>query len=199
MKMAEHITLVISRSIGSVSACCFSLRWHLQFSKAQECNGVQQPTGVDGQRVAREIVMLRAALKTQGYKTRKLPKQALWVIQVNPSQAYRLSFQTDPNRAWVLHPFEQTLTYQHLFSVIQGALTSCATPTEVSTMTYADRLSPWCIICALPNLKRLTVARFRRRGDAEAHLTTLRRMMPQVVYELVLDPGLPCSTDTKSS
>jgi hypothetical protein len=171
----------------------------MQCSKVQESNGVRQSTGVDGQQVAREMALLRAALKAQGYKTRKQPKQALWVIQVNPSQAYQLTFQLAPDRAWVLHPFEPTPTYQHLISVIQGALTPHATPTEASNMTYADRLSPWCITRALPNLKQVTVARFRRRGDAEAHLTTLRRMMPQVVYELVYDSGLPCNTDTKLS
>jgi len=39
-----------------------------------------QPTGIDGQQVAREMALLRAALKAQGYTTRKQPKQALWVI-----------------------------------------------------------------------------------------------------------------------
>jgi len=65
-------------------------------------------------------------------------------------------------------------------------------------MTYADRLAPWCIIRALPHLQRLTIARFRRRGDAEAHLMTLQRMVPQVVYEIVFDPGLPCDTEATS-
>lgn len=57
-------------------------------------------------------------------------------------------------------------------------------------MTYANRLSPWCIIRALPNLQRLTVARFRRRGDAEAHLATLRRMIPNAAYEIVFGAEL---------
>jgi len=94
-----------------------------------------------------------------------------------------------PDLTWVLHPFEQTSTYQHLSNVIRGALASHSTLTEASPMTYADRLSPWCIIRALPNLQRLTVARFRRRGDAEAHLKTLRRMLPSANCEIVFDPA----------
>ncbi len=37
-------------------------------------------------------------------------------------------------------------------------------------MTYLERLSPWCIIKLLPNMQRLTVARCRRRNDAEEHM-----------------------------
>ncbi len=34
------------------------------------------------------------------------------------------------------------------------------------------------------------VARLRRRGDAEAHLKTLQRMVPHVTYEIVFDVAL---------
>jgi hypothetical protein len=64
-------------------------------------------------------------------------------------------------------------------------------------MTYAERLSPWCIIHALPNLQRLTVARFRRRGDAEAYLKTLRRMVADDSYEIVFDPAMIRREDTE--
>lgn len=57
-------------------------------------------------------------------------------------------------------------------------------------MSYLDRLRPWCIIKPLPDLQRLTVARFRRRNDAEAHLQVLRRLIPHVTYIIIFDPGL---------
>ncbi len=44
-----------------------------------------------------------------------------------------------------------------------------------SSVNYQQQLHPWCIVRLLPNLKRLTVARCRRRGDAEAHLKLLRQ------------------------
>ncbi len=78
--------------------------------------------------------------------------------------------------------------FQYLSS--EGALTALSPVIEASSMTYAERLFPWCIIRLLPNLQRLIVARFRRRGDAEAHLKTLQRMVPHVTYEIVFDVAL---------
>lgn len=54
-------------------------------------------------------------------------------------------------------------------------------------MTYFEKLHPWTIIRPLPNLQRHTVARFRRRNDAEAHLQVLKRLMPNVPFEIVFD------------
>ncbi len=54
-------------------------------------------------------------------------------------------------------------------------------------MTYFERLHPWCIIRPLPNLQRLIVARCRRRNDAESHVQILRRLTPNVSYEVVFD------------
>jgi hypothetical protein len=54
-------------------------------------------------------------------------------------------------------------------------------------MTYFEKLHPWTIICPLPNLQRRTVARFRRRNDAEAHLQVLKRLMPNIPFEIVFD------------
>ncbi len=54
-------------------------------------------------------------------------------------------------------------------------------------MSYQDQLHPWVVYRLLPNLQRLMVARFRRRGDADAYLKTMQRVMPRshfaVVYE----------------
>jgi hypothetical protein len=57
-------------------------------------------------------------------------------------------------------------------------------------MTYREQLSPWCIIKYLPHMQRLTVARFRRRNDAESHLRVLRRLVPEANYAIVFDPAL---------
>lgn len=54
-------------------------------------------------------------------------------------------------------------------------------------MTYRERLHPWCIIRLLPNLQRITVARFRRRNDAEQHLNVLRRLVPNAAYIVLFD------------
>ncbi|MBD2070258.1 hypothetical protein H6F93_22555 [Leptolyngbya sp. FACHB-671] len=57
-------------------------------------------------------------------------------------------------------------------------------------MSYVDRLSPWCIVRTLPNLQGITVARFRRRGDAEAHLGALSRLIPDAQFKIMFDPAL---------
>lgn len=61
-------------------------------------------------------------------------------------------------------------------------------------MSYYDQLHPWCIVRLLPNLRRVVVARFRRRNDAEEHLKLLRQMTPTVVYAIVFD--VPCNPDS---
>jgi len=39
----------------------------------------------------------------------------------------------------------------------------------------------------LPNLQRLTVARFRRRNDAEEHLRIIKRLLPQVEFAIAFE------------
>ncbi|MBD0270157.1 MAG: hypothetical protein ICV77_17910 [Cyanobacteria bacterium Co-bin8] len=71
-------------------------------------------------------------------------------------------------------------------------------------MTYHHRLYPWCIIRLLPNFQRITVARFRRRNDAEQHLNVLRRLIPNGSFVVMFDaqgvesPELPSSVPLKS-
>ena len=55
-------------------------------------------------------------------------------------------------------------------------------------MTYRTRLYPWCIIRLLPQCQRITVARCRRRNEADAHLKTLRRLIPAASFVIVFDP-----------
>ena len=59
-----------------------------------------------------------------------------------------------------------------------------------SPMNYFDSLHPWCIIRPMPNLRSPIVARFRRRSDAEAHLQVLRRLIPNVTYQIIFDVPL---------
>ncbi len=54
-------------------------------------------------------------------------------------------------------------------------------------MTYLERLTPWCIIRPFPNMRSKIVGRFRRRVDAEGHLQVLKRLMPNVPFEIMFD------------
>jgi hypothetical protein len=54
-------------------------------------------------------------------------------------------------------------------------------------MSYFERLHPWCIVRSWPNLRRITVARFRRRNDAIAHLEVLQRLVPHATLTLVFE------------
>ena len=54
-------------------------------------------------------------------------------------------------------------------------------------MTYKAQLYPWCIIRPFPNMRTQIVGRFRRRVDAEGHLRILKRMIPNVSFEIMFD------------
>ncbi len=54
-------------------------------------------------------------------------------------------------------------------------------------MSYKDKLNPWCIIRPLSNVQMRIVGRFRRRVDAEGHLKILKRMIPDVPFEIMFD------------
>jgi hypothetical protein len=54
-------------------------------------------------------------------------------------------------------------------------------------MTYKDKLNPWCIIRPVSNVQMRIVGRFRRRSDAEGHLQILKRMIPNVPFEIMFD------------
>jgi hypothetical protein len=56
--------------------------------------------------------------------------------------------------------------------------------------TYLERLSPWCLVRHLPNMRRLTVGRFRRLNDAHEHMRILRQLVPEANYAIIFDPGL---------
>jgi hypothetical protein len=54
-------------------------------------------------------------------------------------------------------------------------------------MTYKDKLSPWCIIRPLPDMKSQFIARFRNRSDADGHLRILQVNNPTAFYEIIFD------------
>ncbi len=54
-------------------------------------------------------------------------------------------------------------------------------------MDYQARLNPWVVSKLLPNLKQLSVIRFRRRNDAEAYLRVLKEMQPQGDFAISFD------------
>ena len=48
-------------------------------------------------------------------------------------------------------------------------------------------IHPWCIVRQLPNMQRLVVARFHRRGDADRYIQILRRLLPATKHAIVFD------------
>ena len=46
---------------------------------------------------------------------------------------------------------------------------------------------PWCIVRQLPNMQRLVVSRFHRRGGAEGYMQILRRLLPAAKHAIVFD------------
>jgi|GEM_PF-500026 len=54
-------------------------------------------------------------------------------------------------------------------------------------MSYKDKLNPWCIIRPVSDVQMRIVGRFRRRVDAEGHLKILKRMIPDVPFEIMFD------------
>ncbi len=59
--------------------------------------------------------------------------------------------------------------------------------------TYRAQLHPWSIIRLLPKAQRITVARFRKRNDADAHARTLRRLIPEATFIIIFTPPPPPS------
>ncbi|MBD2256397.1 hypothetical protein [Pseudanabaena sp. FACHB-2040] len=46
-------------------------------------------------------------------------------------------------------------------------------------------------------MQRITVARFRRRNDADAHVQVLRRLIPQGTYVILFDSVVAPSTQVE--
>jgi hypothetical protein len=63
-------------------------------------------------------------------------------------------------------------------------------------MSYKDKLNPWCIIRPVSDVQMRIVGRFRRRVDAEGHLTILKQLIPNVPFEIMFDVT-PEDTDSE--
>lgn len=58
---------------------------------------------------------------------------------------------------------------------------------ETQAIAYKERLNPWAITRLLPDMQRVTVARFRTRSDADGHLQRLRQLIPDANFTVVFD------------
>lgn len=81
-----------------------------------------------GQRIAAEINCIRVAMKKQGYRIQKQPKQAVWVIYLNNGKSYRLTYQPAPINAWSLHPPDREAS--RLLGMIQRVLVNQSNSNE---------------------------------------------------------------------
>jgi hypothetical protein len=153
------------------------------------------------------------------YRMQKLPRQAVWLVHCRNSKAYRLTFQPAPINAWTLHPpdreasellgkIEQALrpsatsagesvqpyprdaVSEQETHPLESQQHSSSAAYEVEDPTaYSQLLHPWCVVQLLPHMQRRTVARLRRRNDADAHLKAMRRLSPSAQYTVVFDPA----------
>jgi hypothetical protein len=60
------------------------------------------------------------------------------------------------------------------------------TATDFHKIQPTDR--PWHLVLLLPESKHHVLTRFRNRQDAEDQLRAIRRLMPDVVFEVVFCP-----------
>ncbi|MBD1916276.1 MULTISPECIES: hypothetical protein [Cyanophyceae] len=160
-----------------------------------------------------------ATLGQGSYRLQKLPRQAVWLVHGRNSKTYRLTFQPAPINAWTLHPpdreasellgkIEQALrssaasagesgqsypmdsvSEQEIYRLESQQYSSSAAYEVEAPTAYNQLLRPWCVVQLLPHMQRRTVARFRRRNDADAHLKALRRLSPSAQYTVVFDPA----------
>ena len=160
------------------------------------------------------------------YRLQKLPRQAVWLVHGRNSKVYRLTFQPAPINAWTLHPpdreaselsgkIEQALkpsaasagesmqshpreavSEQETYRLENQQYSSSAAYEVEAPTAYNQLLHPWCVVQLLPHMQRRTVARFRRRNDADAHLKAMRRLSPSAQYTVMFDPApsVPCFT-----
>jgi len=56
-------------------------------------------------------------------------------------------------------------------------------------MNYQNQLTPWVIHKLLPNLKQMSISRFRKRTEAEAYLRVLQQTQPNAKFEIIFDIG----------
>ncbi|MBD2327663.1 hypothetical protein [Alkalinema sp. FACHB-956] len=53
----------------------------------------------------------------------------------------------------------------------------------MNIMTYRDRMTRWLVVRLLPNMQRVTIARFAKKSDADGYAKVLRRARtPAPIY-----------------
>lgn len=146
-----------------------------------------------GREIAEQITVIRSVLQTNGYRIRKQPRQAVWLVYDSQNRCYRLTYQPIPMRAWVLHPLDEQA--QTLSQIIQDAVTQfLQTNTQQTMNSHELSLNPclnsrlWTIVLLSDAAQRHTVARFQHRRDAEDHVRVMRRFVPNQTFEVVFDP-----------
>ena len=144
-----------------------------------------------GQHVMAEIKKIRAALTEVGDRLQKLPRKAVWIIHRANHKSYRLTYQFTPLSGWAISPSDSDAS--HLLGIIDRALSRPGTaplipnPPAPQQTSYQQKLHPWCIIQLLPQMQHRTVARFRHRNDADAHLRILHQHTPSLKYAIIFD------------
>lgn len=147
-----------------------------------------------GREIAEQITVIRSVLQTNGYRIRKQPRQAVWLVYDSQNRCYRLTYQPLPMRAWVLHPLDEQA--QMLSQLIQDAVTQFLLHTNSQQMMISQQFSlnsglnsrSWTIVLFSDAAQRHTVARFQHRRDAEDHVRVMRRFVPNQTFEVVFDP-----------
>ena len=147
-----------------------------------------------GEKVMAEIKDIRAALTKQGNRLQKLPRKPVWIIHRPNHTTYRLTYQLQPLGGWAISPIDRESS--KILGIIDRTLNhqrsregegKSSVPRQTS---YQQQLHPWCIIQLLPQMQRRTVARFRGRNDADAHLRVLKGLVPSAQYAIIFDPAL---------
>jgi hypothetical protein len=151
---------------------------------------VQLHMNSEGHRVAAEIQRIQTALHQVGFRTRKQPKQPIWIITALDAQSYRLSFQPAPIRGWVLHPIDESPVRQQITEIVQSVLAPERIPWQRALKANTDLhpdCRPWAIVMIQNAVQPSVITRFRNRQDADDHLRAIRRHMPKGVFEVVFD------------
>lgn len=59
--------------------------------------------------------------------------------------------------------------------------------TQTQAIAYKERLNSWTVARLFPDMRRVTVARFRSRSDADGHMQSLRQLIPDAHFVVVFD------------
>lgn len=144
-----------------------------------------------GEKVMADIQDIRAALTKYGNRLNKVPRKPVWIIHRPDNTSYRLTYQLEPLGGWAISPIDAEAS--KILNIIDRTLNHQRSKARqekssvIQQTNYQQQLHPWCIIQLLPQMQRRTVARFRIRNDADAHLRVLKRLTPSAQYAIIFD------------